>query len=617
MRVRTYIAALLLLMPALCHGVPAARKARTVIQPDGTALTVYTAGDERAHFHITEDGKMVAPGIDGEWKYVSTVIDGIAMPGKITAHNPEYRTPSEKAYASRIDQARLADKFAVNRDMRPSDLLQTKGSVQTAPGKYSVTSLPPFGEVPGLIVLVDFPDRKFSMSDSLAWETFNRRYNEEGYSQSQTFKGTLLTATGSVRDYFVDQSFGQFTPRFDVIGPITAKNGYAYYGNNGKTGKDDSKNAQKLVIEILDYISQNKLADLSSYDSDNNRELDFMGIIYAGNGENYVSDKDPDCIWPHQWYLSKRIGTLQAFNYFMTCELLWDSKTVLDGIGCFCHEFSHALGLPDFYYSGYALGAWSIMDYGSYNNEGYTPAGYLAFERYSLNWIDIPTLTSAGSYRLGQFESDGMAYRITPDGREHTPKDPYDQYSDQFIIIENHSKQKWNASHAGQGLLVTAVSYNYSNWYNNTPNTTATKGYAVVTADGNIGQYTQSSDLYPYGKKDSLTMYSTPALQIDRGPYITTGLYKISKEPDNSISFSYGLPATDISPVATVQTVITPLSGGRVMIEAPAGSAITVHSLGGIAAIRQTAAETETILELPGEGTWLVSCNGKTEKVRF
>lgn len=57
----------------------------------------------------------------------------------------------------------------------------------------------------------------------------------------------------------------------------------------------------------------------------------------------------------------------------------------VEGIGTFCHEFSHCLGLPDFYdtnYNGhFGMASWSLMDSGSYNDDGYTPIGYSAYEK--------------------------------------------------------------------------------------------------------------------------------------------------------------------------------------------------------------------------------------------
>lgn len=609
MRTRSLFSILLLTVSALCHAIPAARVSRTVVQPDGSVLTVITAGDEFAHYHITQDGKMVAPDTYGEWKYVSTILDGRIMDGRITAHDPEYRTSAENSYVSSIDQNHLVDKLrSARRDMRPLDMISTKGTVSAsrAPGRYSYSSISPFGTIHGLIVLVDFPDRKFMHEDSLTLRQFQRMYNEEGYNGTAEYKGQKLTATGSVRDYFISQSFGQFTPEFDVIGPITAKNGYAYYGKNDSKGYDNYS-ARKLVDEILDYIYSNKLVDLSAYDSDDNRELDFMGIIYAGHGENYVGDTDPDCIWPHQWGISKRLGNIQTINYFMTCELLYETDNVYDGIGCFCHEFSHALGIPDFYDSGGSavLGAWSIMDYGSYNNYGYSPTGYLAFERYSMSWMDLDPIESPGNYTLDQLERSGHAFCFTTD----TP--------DQFIILENKSNSGWNAGLPGSGLLVTSVSYNRTDWFNNDPNSTTKKGFAIIPADGNVEDKAQKSDLFPYGTMDSITMYSSPALKIYNGPYINMAVRDITRKNNGQVVFTVGNYTTGITSATQSQTATIRQSDGQITVQSTAGTAISVHTLSGVMVYSKISDGTDTRIQLPAKGTWIIRYGNKTEKVQY
>lgn len=46
-------------------GKPAMRDIRTVSQPDGTFLKFKVIGDERMHFTITEDGKLLSFDTDG------------------------------------------------------------------------------------------------------------------------------------------------------------------------------------------------------------------------------------------------------------------------------------------------------------------------------------------------------------------------------------------------------------------------------------------------------------------------------------------------------------------------------------------------------------------------
>ena len=65
----------------------------------------------------------------------------------------------------------------------------------------------------------------------------------------------------------------------------------------------------------------------------------------------------------------------------------------------FCHEFSHVLGLPDYYDTTNGVnydffltpGNWDVMDVGLYDGDGFIPAAYSAHERWWMGWNE-PTL---------------------------------------------------------------------------------------------------------------------------------------------------------------------------------------------------------------------------------
>ena len=54
-------------------------------------------------------------------------------------------------------------------------------------------------------------------------------------------------------DYFRDQSYGQFEVEFDVVGPVTTANGYAYYGRNTSISDDDA-NPREMVLEACKAV---------------------------------------------------------------------------------------------------------------------------------------------------------------------------------------------------------------------------------------------------------------------------------------------------------------------------------------------------------------------------
>ena len=97
-------------------------------------------------------------------------------------------------------------------------------------------------------------------------------------------------------DNYNYESNGTYIPQFDVYGPITLSKNRYYYGQNDEYGYD--MHADEAIIEAAQYAAQNLGADFSLYDSNNDGDVDFIYMIYAGNVEN-VSGNPAELIWPH------------------------------------------------------------------------------------------------------------------------------------------------------------------------------------------------------------------------------------------------------------------------------------------------------------------------------
>ena len=153
--------------------------------------------------------------------------------------------------------------------------------------------------------------------------------------------------TGSVRDYFRAQSYGQFAPEFDVVGPLTAANDMAYYGRH--SGNNNDSHVPELVWEAC--LQADPLVNFADYDWNGDGEADLVYMVYAGYSE--AQGAAPETIWPQKWYLtmyqSLQLDGVTIDGYACSSELRGTSGSELDGIGTACHEFSHCLGLPDTY----------------------------------------------------------------------------------------------------------------------------------------------------------------------------------------------------------------------------------------------------------------------------
>lgn len=350
-----------------------------------------------------------------------------------------------------------------------------------------------------LIILVQFSDMSFSMSDPQAF--YSRVANEKNFNEGN-FKG-------SVSDYFSAQSLGKLNITFDVVGPYTLGS-YASYG------KDENYNGQRYDTNPQGMISSAcaKAAaegvDFSQYDWDGDGQVEEVYVIYAGEGQ--ATGGSTDTIWPHKSQLSKptAFGKDGTTVYVYACSNeLKDNKGNVAGIGTICHEFSHCLGYPDLYdinYGGkYGMGTWDLMCSGNYNGDGFQPVGYTAYERYAAGWIDPIVLDSDCEVKdMKSLNEGGNAYIF------HNP-----EWEDEYYLIENRQQTGWDATIASTGIIINHIDYSPVVWANNCPNTIVSgvndhERVVIIPADNNRSSSTEDGDAWPYGSKKMLTNATSP-----------------------------------------------------------------------------------------------------------
>lgn len=509
-----------------------------------------------------------------------------------------------------------------------------------APGDYATTNIPREGKIEYPLILVDFQDLHFFEKDTAALRRhYECVFNEHGYPDTVrfTYKGlSFRPPVGSVADYFYDQSYGKYEPVFKIIGPITVSKGYAYYGRDIISEQyTEYDNVSALVKEVLDTIVTRNLINIAGYAR--NGRIDQISIIYAGRGENY-GGSDPNTIWPQASlvYFNRSDAAvygkgIRQAKYACSAELFLDTDSLYDGIGTFCHEFSHTLGLPDFYNTtkhddessesndDSAMGFWSLMDYGCYEQEGFAPVGYTAFEKYSLGWLELEEITGPGTLTL-----DDISRKSNPESGIHTAYRLNTGDDNQFLILENHNKTRWYRHQKGRGLMVTAVDYDRIRWYVNEANDSSVWGYHILPADNNYNVYTNSGDLYPYQWTDSLgqthlvdsiTTKGEPTLKAGSS-YPSYSIYNITRE-NNQVTFTvkHDLP-TDIAKTRQQEISIN-ASDGKLTVSAPSGSKILVYDISGKPVSQVTATSAVQQITLPGHGIWIVKCGNITRKVRL
>ena len=484
---------------------------------DGSTVKVCLAGDEYLHFWVDSLGNRYLPA-DSQGLYRLANGNDMAK-GKARVHA---RTESTSA--------RRARKLAAN----------------AAQGSFE-------GKKKGIVILVEYTDVSFKTTNPK--ERFDRIANEISYSEG--------SFNGSVKDYFLSQSRGTFELDFDIVGPVKLAHNMAYYGANDSWGND--LRPEMMVVEGCKAVDDE--VNFADYDWDGDGKVDQVYIIYAGYGEADTYDKE-NTVWPHEWALSgSSITTPQTLDgvvvdtYACSSELNGSGK--IDGIGTMCHEFSHCMGLPDMYdinYTGnFGMGPWDLMDSGSYNDDGYTPAGYSSYERMVCGWLS-PVVVNKGDELavsgMTALAEDGEAYMIANSGNP-----------DEYFLVENRQRVAWDAALPASGVLVLHVDYDEKIWYYNLVNTTGRDSYSgvnnphqrvtILHADNdddksyfNSYNYSYSKttyygDPYPYNGNDSITPTSVPSSSLysanaDGKKYLDVAIRNIAVAGDGTASMDFG-----------------------------------------------------------------------------
>ena len=423
----------------------------TLVQPDGTSFAARFRGDEFIRIKTDLHGHAIMQDAEGWWCYASYETDGSKVcsgirvgdkaPGSVISASIDI--PYRKLYEH---AGILKRSLAEQKEPTP---VRTKGK----------------NVKHGLVILAQFANLGFKHTRS----DFEALLTKEGYSMNN--------ASGSAKEYFDAQFGGSVDFEFSVSDIVTLSQDLAYYGGNTSVAKgvESDKNPEEMVIEACRLVDPH--IDFSLYDDDGDGEVDNVFVFFAGGDE--AEGAGDDCIWSHAWYIKDGAGRNLVLDgktinrYACTSEMTRyqdaSGKIVqrLAGIGSFCHEYSHTLGLPDMYDTDYeasggqADALWvstSLMDGGNYNNLGSVPPNFNALEREILGLSEPVVIERSGVYRLEPVDKGGQCYRI------NTEED------DEYYLLECRSGAGWDAYVGGKGLLLyhidkTQRSSGYSDSY--------------------------------------------------------------------------------------------------------------------------------------------------------
>lgn len=518
-------------------------------QPDGTEITIQLKGDERVHWAETGDGFTLLSNGKNGWEYAFTDSKGNLKKSGVIAHETNKRTNKETVFLRSVSKNLRFSKNQISilksaweARTGEENLIGTgsfyKGMVPNTPSNTKGVNrvFTPRGTKKLLLILIQFPDLHFTFTK----KDFDDLMNTQNYN--------LNGASGSVRDYFLEQSYNQFDVQTYVAGIYTAQNNMAYYGTDAEDGSHDP-NSHYLMEEAVNDADAD--VDFSQYDNDGDGSVDGVYIIYAGKGQ--ASSGIANTIWPHAGGISGQTFDGKTVSKY-SCSNELNSDGSLTGIGVICHEFGHVCGAPDYYDTDYSTGGqfpgtgnWDVMCGGCYNgttaNKGNVPSHFNPFEKIRAGWIAPITLSGSTSLSIPDYTNNPSVYIINTT----TPNEYY--------LLENRQKTGFNRYVNGHGLLI----YKYSKTYwDSHANKTYPEGFYLVNANISTNPTSTSSDPAVYGNvnsgycpfpgtgnKFSFTDATIPSMQSWAGDNTGYPLTNITENSGTITLYVNGCPAVN------------------------------------------------------------------------
>lgn len=401
-------------------------------QPDGSHIKILLKGDEYSKWAETKDGYALLFDSKGYYEYAKVDERNYMVPSGIIAKSPETRTAEDINFLSNT-------KLHLTYSKEQLAMLRTAASVRN---NAATRSFPTIGNHKLICILIGFQDVPFQKTH----EDFENLFNQVNYSASG--------ASGSVKDYYLENSQGQFNLTVTVAGPYVADHNMAYYGANNSNGDDADPRA--LVTEAVTKADAD--VNYADFDNDGDGKVDGVYVIYAGYGEE--AGASSDAIWAHAWSITPlTLDGKTVSRYSTSAELRGNSGTQITTIGVICHEFGHVLGAPDYYDTDYAEsggqytgnGNWDIMAGGSWNNHGLSPANHNPYTKvYIYHWASITTISSPQDIEIFPTNTtQANYYRINT------------KTAGEYYILENRQSIGFDTALPGHGLMVYHVNKDF------------------------------------------------------------------------------------------------------------------------------------------------------------
>ncbi|MGA9573147.1 MAG: M6 family metalloprotease domain-containing protein [Lysobacterales bacterium] len=409
-------------------------------QQDGTTFKAVRRGDEYINWIETVDGHTVI-NVNGNWFYAVGDDAGTLRSSGIPVGS--LSQPDLQSMPLHVKPAR--DQVSpVPRTIRK--IPRTKSSRDQLLPAPQVLPLPQAisHQQKLLTILVDYSDIAFTYSDG-------------------SFQTRIYGAGNSVKDYFLDNSYGGFTiaaatesygTSNDGVVHVTRATTHPNQGDDRNISREEARAIVSLTDTFVNYAAYDSNGD-GSVSAD---ELAIM-IILAGYETSFAVPPTPN-VWGHAWAFSSGLildgVTLQPYTMFGERQSSHQAT-----IGVMCHELGHLmLGLPDLYDtddSSAGIGDWGLMGSGEWNQtgswQGDSPAHLSSWSKVSTNFILPQDINS---------NSSGVSI-VKADSNEAAKRIWIDKYKlREYFLVENRQKSGYDTGLPGSGLLIWHIDENVS-----------------------------------------------------------------------------------------------------------------------------------------------------------
>ncbi len=290
-----------------------------------------------------------------------------------------------------------------------------------------------------IVILVDFTDQPYTVG--VAGEP----YQFDSILFSDQNIDSIYNPTGSMTDFYMENSNGTYYIQGDIYGWYTMPQTYAYY-----VGSDDGGTYGSTLARHAADAAETDGANFSKYDNNLDGRCDGLIIIHSGRG----AEEGAYGIWSHKSQVSPTVmyDNVLISDYTMNPEETGQFNTSLSHIGVFCHEFGHFIGLPDLYDWDYnpsssdGLGRWGLMSSGNYLGGSKKPAHMCAWSKEYVGFLQYTDVTRANLSHVAipAAEFNPVAYRLIPDSTN----------PQEYWVVENRQKIGFDLYLPTSGLAI-------------------------------------------------------------------------------------------------------------------------------------------------------------------